>query len=172
MPRHANTTEVVSKRTRAAKHFENPDGTFTAELSPDAHYWDGISWKDNRPGFVAGAGSNEWVSANSGVTMRTYGVGRDRNRWWWVDVIAMRDESPIAARSAMVERPSRLQPYAPLLVQSGRAPSTAAVILPSRQHSRETTGASAASAPDGSGPLGVEVPDQGQQVPGVHLIRF
>jgi hypothetical protein len=72
MPRHPSATELTEKRTQAAKHFANPNGSRTAEFSASRHWWNGSQWRDKRQSFRAGPGTNEWISDDDSVTMRTY----------------------------------------------------------------------------------------------------
>lgn len=84
---HPQAVELTASRTAHAKHYQNPDGTFSGVFSTGPiHYQDTVGgpWKDKVQRFVAGA-ANEWVSNQSDVSMRTFQVGTGGNRRWWVE---------------------------------------------------------------------------------------
>src|SRR5215212_10216386 len=88
MPRHPNAVELTERRTWNARHYQNPDGTMSAEFSVGARHYRAIPggrWLEKSPSFRAGPGNAEWISDESDVTMRTYQVGTGGNRRWWVE---------------------------------------------------------------------------------------
>lgn len=85
MPPKVGAVERVDKRARSAKHYRNPDGTYSAVFSTGAMHYQATpqgEWLDKKHQFRAGA-TNEWISDESDVTMRTFSTGG--NRQWWIE---------------------------------------------------------------------------------------
>lgn len=87
MPPSPQAVEQIDKRTSNVKHYKNPDGSMSAVISGGPiHYkaTQGGPWLNKRQQFAAGPGTNEWISSESDVTMRTYQVGSGGSRAWWI----------------------------------------------------------------------------------------
>lgn len=87
MPVSPGAAELSDRRTKHAKHYKNPDGTYAAALYTGPVHYQGTPggpWLDKKQQFVAGA-ANEWVSNQSDVSMRTYQVGSGGNAKWWIE---------------------------------------------------------------------------------------
>jgi hypothetical protein len=74
--------ELLERRTKTAKHYRNDDATFTGEFSGGAIHYQAIPggpWLDKRQRFTVGPGTDEWVSLESDVSVRTY---KEAAKWW------------------------------------------------------------------------------------------
>ncbi|MDP9475230.1 MAG: hypothetical protein M3R38_05970 [Actinomycetota bacterium] len=83
--------ELTERRSRDAKHYDNGDGTFTAVISPGAHYRDASgAWFDCDPKWRA-VSRSEWVSDTDSVRIRVYSATAKGTTAWWLELTGLLD---------------------------------------------------------------------------------
>lgn len=91
MPRHPDATEVIQKRTRASKHFANPDGSFIAEFigGSGKHYWNPTAnaWRDRVLTLRDEGG--RYISDENDVRVEIYQEGTGGSARWYFQITGL-----------------------------------------------------------------------------------